>query len=482
MSRFSLLTLSHLINWVNSQRDCLLASDVRAVWGVFFYDDVSSFRFLIITIYVFPPSEYRKYSLLNFTFNVTNQRNYSNCLQHQKPWFSLSSQNRDGSSKFRRRFQEVPTTRRISSQYSTSTIDETTIIAPRGDPSTASRKKENEKKSIQSIGMASDSGPVMPSTGNDNHLAATQDLDETKLTGDVNQEKAIDDKQNHDINGKSNEINDCAGHVQSTTEPQTTVGPSTEGAEKNDNLTQENNHSADYPGRKPFSLLMSWENLNENYSRFEFHSQGAPSNPPAEASTSNTARYFRFSPGEYRPALAVSEKQATISRSEVSSLPHLPSRERAKTCPRPQIAQRSQPVWRNGAASMGDLRSPIINPTDTTAASVSELLRDYLVEKANRIEHHRLGDQWREVYAQAVIQYYNASVFAPAAGEGNYGLKSWQMSGEYHGQRPKGGDSGEGDGGLAGQNGGGKGWHNGNGKRGRGGGRGGKGGRVGRRV
>lgn len=121
--------------------------------------------------------------------------------------------------------------------------------------------------------------------------------------------------------------------------------------------------------------------------------------------------------------------------------------------------------------------------TASTSPVVPQLLSEFLAERQARIEAHGAADIWRKQHAPAVIYYYNQVVFASAAAEGDYQTKTWQMSAEYHGQRPRAETQGQVQrGGVNGRGNGRGGFGNGNGRggRGRGGGRGGRGGPVGR--
>jgi hypothetical protein len=93
--------------------------------------------------------------------------------------------------------------------------------------------------------------------------------------------------------------------------------------------------------------------------------------------------------------------------------------------------------------------------------TLPEALHRLLLERAERIRLHAEGDVWRRQHAAEVVRRHEENVFQKRAQDGDWGLKEWHMSGEYHGQPSPGRGNRGGFGGP----------------RGRGGGRGGRGGR-----
>jgi hypothetical protein len=69
-----------------------------------------------------------------------------------------------------------------------------------------------------------------------------------------------------------------------------------------------------------------------------------------------------------------------------------------------------------------------------TASTLPYELLEYLNEKKERVRLHAEGDAWRARHAAEVVRRHEERVFARRAGEGDWGLKGWHMSGEYHGQ------------------------------------------------
>jgi len=69
-----------------------------------------------------------------------------------------------------------------------------------------------------------------------------------------------------------------------------------------------------------------------------------------------------------------------------------------------------------------------------TPSTLPDKLLEYLNEKKERIRLHAEGDAWRARHAAEVVRRHEERVFARRAGEGDWGLKGWHMSREYHGQ------------------------------------------------
>jgi hypothetical protein len=99
-----------------------------------------------------------------------------------------------------------------------------------------------------------------------------------------------------------------------------------------------------------------------------------------------------------------------------------------------------------------------------TPSTLPDKLLEYLNEKKERIRLHAEGDAWRARHAAEVVRRHEEWVFARRAEEGDWGLKEWHMSGEYHGLPSCGKGRGGGFGGR-----GGRGWGRGGRGRGRGG-------------
>lgn len=98
----------------------------------------------------------------------------------------------------------------------------------------------------------------------------------------------------------------------------------------------------------------------------------------------------------------------------------------------------------NGFVSTLSLDSPP-NPSSSSFSSISfvepnapstlaEKLLVHLNEKKERVRRNAEGDLWRRQHAAEVVRRHEEQVFAQRAQEGDWGLKGWHMSGEYHGQ------------------------------------------------